>query len=86
MRDELLNGEEFDSPLEARVVIAGWVELYNRERPQCGTRHDDARAYAAHCRGEVRESNYRQTMWTGRQLPGRACPEHPAGCRAEGVA
>jgi hypothetical protein len=34
MRDGLLNGEEFDSPLEARVVIAGWVEHYNRERPQ----------------------------------------------------
>jgi hypothetical protein len=26
MRDELLNGEEFESLLEARVVIAGWLD------------------------------------------------------------
>jgi Integrase core domain len=36
MRDELLNGEEFDSLLEARVVIANWVDGYNRERPHRG--------------------------------------------------
>ena len=33
MRDQLLNGEEFDSVLEARVVIGQWVELYNTVRP-----------------------------------------------------
>jgi len=32
MRDELLNGEEFDSLLEARVVIGAWVEQYNNQR------------------------------------------------------
>jgi hypothetical protein len=26
MRDELLNGEEFDNLLEARVVIGDWVK------------------------------------------------------------
>jgi putative transposase len=36
MRDEILNGEEFDSLLEARVVILGWVERYNSERPHRG--------------------------------------------------
>ena len=36
MRDELLNGEEFDSLLEARVVIATWVEQYNTLRPHRG--------------------------------------------------
>jgi len=36
MRDELLNGEHFDSPLEARVMIAGWVEEYNTLRPHRG--------------------------------------------------
>lgn len=36
MRDELLNGEEFDSLLEARVVISDWVERYNKERPHRG--------------------------------------------------
>jgi hypothetical protein len=36
MRDELLNGEEFDSLLEARVVIGAWVEEYNTLRPHRG--------------------------------------------------
>ena len=50
MRDELLNGEQFDGLLEARVVIANWVEDYNTMRPLPRTRHDDAHAYAARCR------------------------------------
>jgi transposase InsO family protein len=33
MRDELLNGEIFDTILEARVVIGNWRELYNTIRP-----------------------------------------------------
>jgi putative transposase len=37
MRDELLNGEEFDSLLEARVVIGAWVEEYNTLRPTAGS-------------------------------------------------
>lgn len=36
MRDELLNGEEFDSLLEAKVVVAEWVEQYNTARPHRG--------------------------------------------------
>lgn len=36
MRDELLNGEEFNSVLEARVVITGWMEEYNLRRPHRG--------------------------------------------------
>jgi putative transposase len=36
MRDELLNGEEFDNLLEARVVIATWMEQYNTLRPHRG--------------------------------------------------
>jgi transposase InsO family protein len=37
MRDELLNGEHFDSPLEARVMIAPqWVKEYNTLRPHRG--------------------------------------------------
>jgi putative transposase len=36
MRDECLNGEEFDSITEARVVIGAWVELYNTARPHRG--------------------------------------------------
>jgi transposase InsO family protein len=36
MRDEVLNGEEFETLLEARVVIADWVTRYNTERPHRG--------------------------------------------------
>ena len=36
MRDEVLNGEEFDSVLEARVVVSDWVARYNSERPHRG--------------------------------------------------
>jgi len=36
MRDELLNGEVFESVLEARVVIGTWRESYNTERPHRG--------------------------------------------------
>jgi putative transposase len=36
MRDELLDGETFDSVTEARVVIARWFEEYNNDRPHRG--------------------------------------------------
>ena len=36
MRDELLNGEEFDSLLEARVMIGRWMKEYNDLRPHRG--------------------------------------------------
>ena len=49
MRDELLNGEEFDSLLEARVVIAAWVEQYNTRRPHRGLGMMTPSAYAARC-------------------------------------
>jgi putative transposase len=36
MRDELLNGELLGSLLEARVLVAEWVERYNTVRPHRG--------------------------------------------------
>jgi len=36
MRNELLNGEEFDTLLEARVMIQAWVVEYNTKRPHRG--------------------------------------------------
>jgi putative transposase len=36
MRDEKLNGECFRSVLEARVVLADWIEEYNTVRPHRG--------------------------------------------------
>ena len=50
MRDELLNGEEFDNLTEARVVIGAWVEEYNTLRPHRGLGMMTPSAYAARCR------------------------------------
>jgi putative transposase len=33
LRDELLNGEIFDTLLEARVVMGDWKKEYNHHRP-----------------------------------------------------
>jgi putative transposase len=50
MRDELLNGEEFDSLVEARVVIGAWVDQYNTLRPHRGLGMMTPSAFAASCR------------------------------------
>jgi putative transposase len=49
MRDEVLNGEEFASVLEARVVITNWLVEYNTLRPHRGLGMMTPAAYAAHC-------------------------------------
>jgi putative transposase len=36
MRNELLNGELFETLLEARVVVSAWREGYNHQRPHRG--------------------------------------------------
>lgn len=51
MRDELLNGEEFNSLTEARVVIANWVDAYNRVRPHRGLGMMTPAAFAASYEG-----------------------------------
>ena len=50
MRDEVLNGEEFDSLLEARVVIGNWLVEYNTLRPHRGLGMLTPAAFAASCR------------------------------------
>lgn len=50
MRDELLNGEEFDNLLEARVVITNWLVEYNTLRPHRGLGMLTPAAYAASCK------------------------------------
>jgi putative transposase len=47
MRDEVLNGEEFDSLLEARVVISAWLIEYNTIRPHRGLGMLTPAAFAA---------------------------------------
>jgi transposase InsO family protein len=47
MCDELLNGEEFESLLEARVVIQRWLHEYNEQRPHRGLGMLTPAAFAA---------------------------------------
>jgi putative transposase len=47
MRNEVLNGEEFDSVLEARVVITDWLTTYNTVRPHRGLGMMTPAAFAA---------------------------------------
>jgi putative transposase len=49
MRDEVLNGEEFSSVVEARVVISEWLELYNTVRPHRGLGMLTPADFAASC-------------------------------------
>lgn len=49
MRDELLNGEEFDNLLEARVVISNWLAEYNTLRPHRGLGMMTPAAFARRC-------------------------------------
>ena len=46
MRDEVLHGEEFESVVEARVVITHWLEVYNSERPHRALGMMTPRAFA----------------------------------------
>jgi putative transposase len=50
MRDELLSGEEFDSVLEARVIVKAWLEEYNTRRPHRGLGMRTPLQYARDCR------------------------------------
>jgi putative transposase len=47
MRDEVLNGEEFNSLLEAKVVIGNWLVEYNTLRPHRGLGMMTPAAFAA---------------------------------------
>jgi putative transposase len=46
MRDELLNGEYFDSVVEAQVVIDNWNAEYNEQRPHRGLGMMTPKAFA----------------------------------------
>lgn len=50
MRDERLNGEEFDSILEARVVLGEWIREYNEVRPHRGLGMKTPLQFAAECK------------------------------------
>jgi transposase InsO family protein len=66
MRDELLNGEELDSMLEARVVIQAWVEQYNTTRSHCGLGMLTPAAFAASWKERPGERDSPRCDWTSR--------------------
>ena len=53
MRNEKLNGEEFDTLTEARVVLAQGVDEYNRQRPHRGLGFKTPLQYADQARKEL---------------------------------
>jgi len=55
MRNDLLNGEQFHSVLEARVVIAEWVERYNTLCPHRGLGMKTPAQFAAEWRAQAKE-------------------------------
>jgi transposase InsO family protein len=57
MRRECLNGEEFDTVLEARVVIGRFIEDYNERRPHRGLGMRTPRAFADEMIGHQRNDS-----------------------------
>ena len=49
LRDELLESEDFSSPLEARVLGQAWKGEYNHERPHSALGYRTPAEYAATC-------------------------------------
>ena len=49
LRDELLNGEEFDGLTEARVLAEDWQRDYNERRPHSALGYQTPSEYAARC-------------------------------------
>jgi transposase InsO family protein len=49
LRDELLDREEFGSPLEARVLSASWREDYDQRRPHSSLGYQTPAAFARSC-------------------------------------
>jgi transposase InsO family protein len=70
MRSEVLNVEEFDSVLEARVVIGEWRELYNNVRRHRGLRMQTPAAFRAEAKKQLALDRTRQTDG-GRKERGR---------------
>jgi putative transposase len=50
LRDELLDREEFSSPLEARVVSASWRAEYDQQRPHSSLNYQTPAEFAKTCR------------------------------------
>lgn len=75
MRDELRDGEQLPTLLQARVVVADWIDEYNSLRPHRGLAMMTPDAVAAQARATVRgmdESACHHRRWTTSKTPHRA--------------
>ena len=50
LRDEFLNREEFESPVQAQALGTLWKEEYNTERPHSSLDYQTPAEYAATCK------------------------------------
>jgi transposase InsO family protein len=64
LRDEVLNGNEFATLVEARALLSGWRDQYNHERPHSALDYKTPAAFAAAWAEDGREA--------GRAEPGSA--------------
>ena len=58
MRDELLNGEIFDTMVEAKVLIERWRAYYNTIRPHSSLDNMTPDAFARSMAVEANKPNY----------------------------
>jgi putative transposase len=70
LRDELLDREEFSSPLEARVLSANWREEYDQRRPHSRLGYQTPAAFAKSC-PEARTLGLRPVVEGDAQKGGR---------------
>ena len=64
LRDELLNGETFDTLWEAKVLTERWRKEYNQQRPHSSLGYRPPAPEAFLPRGDLRTS----PLWAGLQI------------------
>ena len=77
MRDQLLNGEEFHSLAEARVVIGEWIVLYNTVRPHRALGMRPPARFAAEWTPDQPSPPPARVPRSGRALPAKASEADP---------
>jgi putative transposase len=70
LRDELLNAEDFSSPLEARVLSAAWRQDYDHERPHSALNYQTPAEFAKTCRS-AEEMGLRGSQGKDQEVPAK---------------
>ena len=95
LRDELLNGELFDTLLEAQVLVQRWRKHYNQARPSSALgyrppagwkRPPEANSRIAHINGEVLSGDGKKlSAGASPQALQQAAQEAPDGWKQRGA-